>query len=236
MERNQTVILVVAIALMILAGCGGGAQDGEGRTTSQASKKINLPNDPCELVFHVISTMNKGPETFEAAILDLNDFRQIKKDFPDLETYYDLWEENIKTLGIYDYPASDAFRMIFLERMAATKNINLSSMFDDFIEGYYNMIRDGAIRQQLVWDEIKLNDCSHRTVRYDIVSYKDENGRYQDLDISAYTLPEIFQTRAHIFMNGKITEWPFTTVKTKQGWKLFFPHLNWIRDEMEYEY
>lgn len=237
MKDSKIMIHVIAIILMILPGCGGGSQHGESRTSGTTGKKVALPNDPCELVFHVISTMNKGPETLDAAILNVNDFRQLKKDYPDLEKHYDLWVKHHHSINsdIFNFPLSRAMQMEFLERMAAKKNIQFADRFNKHLKEYYSMFREGAVSEGWIWDEIRLNDCMHRTNDYpkvDLVQIFQEDGSHENIDEDLYSLPDIGETTAYILINGEITQWEFITVKTKQGWRLFMPYLHWLRDEM----
>jgi hypothetical protein len=240
MKGKRTINYLIAVAIILFASCGGSQQQGDGNSSGKASKQSNLPNDPCELVFHVISTMNKGPETFEAAILNVNDFRQLKKDYPDLEKHYDLWIKHHHSTNSdhFNFPLSKVMQMEFLERMATEKNINFGELFNKATKDYYSMARETAIHQQWIWDEIRLNDCRQRTDDYpilDLVRIFYENGSHEEVDEDQYSLPEIGETTAYIIINGEITEWEFITVKTSQGWKIFYPILHHIRDEMEYE-
>jgi hypothetical protein len=240
MKGKKTINYLIAVAIILFASCGGSQQQGDGNSSGKASKQSNLPNDPCELVYHVISTLNKGPETFEAAILNVNDFRQLKKNYPDLVKHYELWVKHHHSTNSYhfDFPLSLAFQMEFLERMAEEKDINFGELFNQATKDYYSMIRETAIHQQWIWDEIRLNDCMHRTESYpkvDLVRISHEDGSYEDIDEDQYNLPEIGETKAYIIINGEITLWEFVTVKTRQGWKIFYPILHHIWDEMEYE-
>jgi len=236
MMKRFTIINIIAVAILMFASCGAGQQQGESNSKEKTSKNTNLPDDPCELVFHVISTLNKGPETLEAAILNVDDFNKLKNEFPDLETYYDLWRKNTYHIDSYNFPISRPLQMIYLEKMAEEKNISFSNMFDDIMKDYYSMFREGAINEEWIWDEIRLNDCSHRTDKspYDFIQILDEDGTNREVAESEYTLPEIGETTAYLIINGEITEWEFITVKTKKGWKLFMPHLHWLNDEMGY--
>jgi hypothetical protein len=235
MIKRHMIINSIAIAILMFASCGAGQQQGESNSKEKTSKNTNLPDDPCELVFHVISTLNKGPETLEAAILNVDDFNKLKKDFPDLETYYDLWENFFQNTPDR-FPISRALQMIYLEKKAEEKGISFSDMFDDFLKDYYSMFREGAINEEWIWDEIKLNDCSHRNdrSRYDWLQILNDDGSYREVDESEYSLPEIWETTVYIIINGEITHWEFRTVKTNKGWKLFMPYLHWLNDEMGY--
>ena len=241
MKNKKNFVHIISILTLLLASCGGSQQQGEGRTSGITGKKAALPNDPCELVFHVISTLNKGPETFEAAILNVNDFRQLKKDYPDLVKHYELWVKHHHSTNSYrfDFPRSLAFQMEFLERMAEEKDISFGELFNQATKDYYSMLRETAIHEQWIWDEIRLNDCMHRTESYpkvDLVRISHEDGSYEDIDEDQYSLPEIGETKAYIIINGEIDLWEFVTVKTRQGWKIFYPIMLYIKDEIQYNH
>jgi hypothetical protein len=234
MRINTNIVYVFAMAFTIIASCGSNQKQGDSQTSAKTSKKVASPDDPCQLVFHVISTINKGPETFNEAFLDVNDFNQLKKDFPDLKRYYDMWDQ-MDTWDPDRFPYSSLLRMFFLERKAAEMNINFSDRFNEFMKGYYSMMREGAIQEQWIWDEIRMNDCRHRSEDYpkvDFVRIFNEDGSYQEVDEDQYSLPEIGETTVYIIINGEIEEWEFITVKTRDGWRLFMPYLHWLRDEM----
>ncbi len=242
MENRKIIANIIAVAVLLIAGCGGSQQEGESRSSGKTGKKSALPNDPCELVFHVISTLNKGPETFEAAILNVNEFRQLKKDYPDIEKHYELWVQHHYSTNsdYFDFPRSLAFQMEFLERMASEKNVNFRELFNQTTKDYYSMLRETAIHEQWIWDEIRLNDCMHRTESYpkvDLVRIFHEDGSYEDIDEDQYNLPEIGETSAYIIINGEITLWKFVTVKTRQGSRIFSPlMLLYMKDEIQYNH
>jgi hypothetical protein len=226
MKGKQTINFFIAAAIILLASCGGGQQQSNESSSAKASKKLNLPNDPCELVLHVISTLREGPETFNEAFFDFNDLQKLKKDFPDLEVYFDLWKKN----NDHEYlPSSEVLQMIYIEREAAEKNINISDLFDRFKNEYYLMLMEQAKKREWIWDEIRMRDCLPSTENeytIDHIHITNDDETITIIVPGQYTLPFIGEAQANIFINEYSSPWVFMSIETKQGWKLFMPDLH----------
>jgi hypothetical protein len=227
MKSNKILFRSLAIIMLIFISCGGSQQQSIENKSDKAKASSDLPDDPCELVFVFVSTINKGDKMMKSAFLDFDGLSQLQKDFPDLQKYFDGWI-NSHDVTAEGFPYSPVIQMMLVEKEALENGLDLKSKYSELSADFYEGMREMTINEQWIWDDIRQNDCRNEPGFYDVIRTIDQ-GESKIVEQSDFTLPATATATAYILINGEIQDWEFKAVQTRQGWRMIMPFLHWLR-------
>jgi hypothetical protein len=219
MQSSLSIYLIIGI--LFIAGCKGGSSSSEEdhENTSIADKSMLLPEDPCQLAYQVISTLNEGPQKFRAATLTYDDFQRIKKDYPAIHKLYKLYKD-LQDGTVDSNPVrwgsrfheSNPLLQLYIYEMEYSTEIPLRDKMNELVEDNYRATRDAAREEGIIWDEIRYNECELN--RYFTLS--DDTYEYAD---QTFKLPKMMFVDLSIVINGNAEVFRNLAVETPGGWK-----------------
>lgn len=219
--------------MLTVVSCGDPASNSAEDQTDQVLRKgskAELPADPCELSYLVFSTLNKGPDLLNRAMMTYDEFQDLLKSYPDIKRMYAMGEEFNNGLRPYDevrYGGRFNFDHPLLQiygydQRENEKSLTLKQAIPESVQRYYNEMRKQLREAGIIWDDLRLNDCYTE-------NYHFEGENLYEFAGEKFEIPRMKRVKMQIVMQGEIESLHDAMVETKNGWR-FLPPVYLILD------